>query len=68
MNKDRVRTFADKIYGDMAGAMGIGMAGQAGLLAELAAGGVTLGALREALELGVRLRELAWREEVGPRR
>lgn len=26
MNKDRVRTFADKIYGDMAGAMGIGMA------------------------------------------
>ncbi len=26
MNKDKVKAFADKVYGDMAGAMGIGMA------------------------------------------
>ncbi len=26
MNKDKVKTFADKVYGDMAGAMAIGMA------------------------------------------
>lgn len=26
MNKDKVKTFADKVYGDMAGAMGVGMA------------------------------------------
>ncbi len=26
MNKDKVKTFADKVYGDMAGAMAVGMA------------------------------------------
>jgi hypothetical protein len=26
MNKDKIRAFADKVYGDMAGAMAMGMA------------------------------------------
>lgn len=26
MNKDKMRAFADKVYGDMAGAMAMGMA------------------------------------------
>jgi hypothetical protein len=26
MNKDQVKVFADKVYGDMAGAMAVGMA------------------------------------------